>query len=65
MLADMQTETAAAHALTWQATSTIAAGEDAFHEIPMAKLKASETYVSVAAMGMQISAALATARNSI
>jgi alkylation response protein AidB-like acyl-CoA dehydrogenase len=54
MLADMQTETAAAHALTWQAASTIAAGEDAFNEITMAKLKASETYVSVANMGMQI-----------
>ena len=39
MLADMQTETAAAHALTWQAASTIAAGEDAFHEITMANSK--------------------------
>lgn len=54
MLADMQTETAAAHALTWQAASTIANGEDAFNEITMAKLKAAETYVSVANMGMQV-----------
>jgi alkylation response protein AidB-like acyl-CoA dehydrogenase len=54
MLADMQTEAAAAHALTWQAAGMIAAGEDAFKEITMAKLKASETYVNVANMGMQI-----------
>lgn len=54
MLADMQTEVAAASALTWQAASTIAAGGDAFNEITMAKLKASETYASVANMGMQI-----------
>jgi alkylation response protein AidB-like acyl-CoA dehydrogenase len=54
MLADMQTETAAASALTWQAASTIAAGEDAFNDITMAKLKASENYVTVANMGMQI-----------
>ena len=54
MLADMQTETAAAHALTWQAASAIAAGEDAFKEITMAKLKAAETYVAVANLGMQV-----------
>ncbi len=54
MLADMQTEAAAAAALTWQAASVIAAGEDAFKEITMAKLKASETYVNVSSMGMQI-----------
>lgn len=54
MLADMQTETAAAWALTWQAANVIASGEDAFKEITMAKLKASETYVQVANMGMQI-----------
>jgi alkylation response protein AidB-like acyl-CoA dehydrogenase len=54
MLADMQTEAAAAWALTWQAANAIAAGEDAFKEITMAKLKASETYVQVANMGMQI-----------
>lgn len=54
MLADMQTETAAAWALTWQAANVIASGEDAFKEITMAKLKASETYVNVARMGMQI-----------
>jgi alkylation response protein AidB-like acyl-CoA dehydrogenase len=54
MLADMQTETAAAWALTWQAANVIASGQDAFKEITMAKLKASETYVNVARMGMQI-----------
>jgi alkylation response protein AidB-like acyl-CoA dehydrogenase len=54
MLADMQTETAAAWALTWQAANVIASGQDAFKEITMAKLKASETYVQVANMGMQI-----------
>jgi alkylation response protein AidB-like acyl-CoA dehydrogenase len=50
----MQTEAAAAWALTWHAANAIAAGEDAFKEITMAKLKASETYVQVANMGMQI-----------
>lgn len=54
MLADMQTETSAAFALLWQAASVVSAGEDAFKEITMAKLKASETYVNVANMGMQI-----------
>ena len=54
MLADMQTETAAAYALTWQAASAIDAGEDAFKEITMAKLKAAETYVAVANLGMQV-----------
>jgi alkylation response protein AidB-like acyl-CoA dehydrogenase len=54
MLADMQTETAAAQALTWQAACAIASGENAFKEITLAKLKASETYVQVATMGMQI-----------
>jgi alkylation response protein AidB-like acyl-CoA dehydrogenase len=54
MLADMQTEVAAAWALTWQAANAIASGEDAFKEITMAKLKATETYVQVANMGMQI-----------
>ncbi len=54
MLADMQTETAAARALLWHAARLIEAGEDAFQEITMAKLKAAETYVQVANMGMQI-----------
>jgi alkylation response protein AidB-like acyl-CoA dehydrogenase len=54
MLADMQTEASAAFALLWQAAAAVSAGEDAFKEITMAKLKASETYVSVANMGMQI-----------
>lgn len=54
MLADMQMETTSAQALTWQAANAVASGEDAFKEITMAKLKASETYVQVASMGMQI-----------
>jgi len=54
MLADMQTETAAAWALLWQAANTVASGQDAFKEITMAKLKAAENYVNVARMGMQI-----------
>jgi alkylation response protein AidB-like acyl-CoA dehydrogenase len=54
MLADMQTETAAAWALTWQAANVISSGKDAFKEITMAKLKASENYVQVANLGMQI-----------
>ena len=54
MLADMQTETAAARALLWHAASLIAAGEEAFLEITMAKHKAAENYVNVANMGMQI-----------
>ncbi len=54
MLADMQTEVAAAKALTYQAAAKVAAGEDALAEITMAKLFSSETYVKVANMGMQI-----------
>jgi alkylation response protein AidB-like acyl-CoA dehydrogenase len=54
MLADMQTEVAAARALTYQAAFKVAAGEDALAEITMAKLLSSETYVKVANMGMQI-----------
>ncbi len=54
MLADMQTEVAAAKALIWQAAAKVAAGEDALREITMAKLFSSETYAKVANMGMQI-----------
>ena len=54
MLADMQTDVAAAKALTYQAARKIAAGEDALAEITMAKLFSSETYSKVANMGMQI-----------
>jgi alkylation response protein AidB-like acyl-CoA dehydrogenase len=54
MLADMQTETAAARALLWHAAGMATAGDDAFREITMAKLKAAETYASVANLGMQI-----------
>ena len=54
MLADMQTEVAAAKALIWQAAAKVAAGEDALAEITMAKLFSSETYAKVANMGMQI-----------
>ncbi len=54
MIADMQTDVAAAKALTYQAAFKVAAGEDALAEITMAKLFTSETYVKVANMGMQI-----------
>jgi alkylation response protein AidB-like acyl-CoA dehydrogenase len=54
MLADMQTEVAAARALTYQAAAKVAAGDDALAEITMAKLFSSETYAKVANMGMQI-----------
>jgi alkylation response protein AidB-like acyl-CoA dehydrogenase len=54
MLADMQTEVEAARSLMWRAAALVAQGEDALREITMAKLFASETYVKVANMGMQI-----------
>ena len=54
MLADMQTEIAAAWALTASAAAMIAAGQDALREITMAKLAASEAYVKAANTGMQI-----------
>lgn len=54
MLADMQTEVAAASALMWRAAWLVAEGRDALREISMAKLFASETYAKVANMGMQI-----------
>ena len=54
MIADMQTEVAAAKALTYQAAVKVAAGEDALAEITMAKLFSSEAFVKVANMGMQI-----------
>lgn len=54
MLADMQTGTAAARALMWQAAARLSAGKDALKEITMAKLFASENYVAVANQGMQV-----------
>ncbi|MDQ0314588.1 acyl-CoA dehydrogenase family protein [Amorphus orientalis] len=54
MIADMQTEVAAARALMWQAAWKVSAGEDALAEISMAKLFSSETYAKVANQGMQI-----------
>ncbi len=54
MLADMQTEVEAARTLMWRAAWMVASGQDALREISMAKLLASETYVKVANMGMQI-----------
>ena len=54
MLADMQTEVAAASALMWRAAWMVSEGRDALREISMAKLFASETYAKVANMGMQI-----------
>jgi alkylation response protein AidB-like acyl-CoA dehydrogenase len=54
MLADMETEVEAATALMWQAAWKVSEGQNALREITMAKLFASETYVKVANMGMQI-----------
>ncbi len=54
MLADMQTEVAAARALMWRAAWMVACGKDALQDISMAKLFASETYAKVANQGMQI-----------
>jgi alkylation response protein AidB-like acyl-CoA dehydrogenase len=54
MLADMATEVEAARSLVWRAAWMVAGGQDALREISMAKLMASETYVKVANLGMQI-----------
>ena len=54
MLADMQTEIAAAWSLTLHAAEMVSAGKDALREITMAKLLASEAYVKAANNGMQI-----------
>jgi alkylation response protein AidB-like acyl-CoA dehydrogenase len=54
MLADMHTEVEAVRSLMWRAAWLVSAGKDALREITMAKLLASETYVKVAQMGMQI-----------
>jgi len=54
MLADMQTEVEAARTLMLRAAWMASSGKDALREISMAKLFASETYVKVANMGMQI-----------
>lgn len=54
MLADMQTEVEAGRSLMWRAAWMASEGEDALREISMAKLFASETYVKVANLGMQV-----------
>jgi len=54
MLADMQTEVEAARTLMLRAAWMASEGKDALREISMAKLFASETYVKVANLGMQI-----------
>ena len=54
MLADMETEVAAAKALIWQRRRQGGRGRGRAAEITMAKLLSSETYVKVANMGMQI-----------
>lgn len=54
MLADMQTEVEAARSLMYRAAWMVDAGHNAMNEINMAKLFASEVYVKVANMGMQI-----------
>jgi alkylation response protein AidB-like acyl-CoA dehydrogenase len=54
MLADMHTDVEAARSLMWRAAWLVSSGKEAVREITMAKLLASETYVKVAQMGMQI-----------
>ncbi|MET0446719.1 MAG: acyl-CoA dehydrogenase family protein [Pseudorhodoplanes sp.] len=54
MLADMQTEVEAARSLMYRAAWMVDAGQNAMNEINMAKLFASEVYVRVANLGMQI-----------
>jgi alkylation response protein AidB-like acyl-CoA dehydrogenase len=54
MLADMQTEVEAARSLMYRAAWMVDAGQNAMNEINMAKLFASEVYVKVANLGMQI-----------
>ncbi|MBI4290636.1 MAG: acyl-CoA/acyl-ACP dehydrogenase [Betaproteobacteria bacterium] len=54
MLADMQTELEASRLMMWRAAWMLATGKDALKEISMAKVFASETYVKLANMGMQI-----------
>jgi alkylation response protein AidB-like acyl-CoA dehydrogenase len=54
MIADMHTQVEAARSLMWRAAWLVSAGKDAVREITMAKLYATETYVKVAADGMQI-----------
>jgi len=54
MLADMQTDIAAAWSVTLHAAEMVSAGKDALREITMAKLLASEAYVKAANTGMQI-----------
>ena len=52
--ADLQTEVDAARLLTWRAAAMMEKGRDALREITMAKLFGSETFVKVAAAGMQV-----------
>jgi alkylation response protein AidB-like acyl-CoA dehydrogenase len=54
MLADMQTEIAAARMLTLQAAWMLESGINALREITMAKLFASEAHVRIVNQGMQI-----------
>ncbi len=55
MLADMQTEVEAARTMVWRAAwMVVQEKQDALEKISMAKLLASEAYVKVANMGMQI-----------
>jgi alkylation response protein AidB-like acyl-CoA dehydrogenase len=54
LLADMQTEAAAARALTYDAVARLEAGEDARAEVSMAKLFASEALVRISNHAMQI-----------
>src|SRR5690606_9126393 len=54
MLADMQTQTDAARLLAYQAAGRLSRSMDALRDVATAKLFGSETYASIANMGMQI-----------
>lgn len=54
MLADMQTQTDAARLLAYQAAGRLSRGMNALRDVATAKLFGSETYASIANMGMQV-----------
>jgi alkylation response protein AidB-like acyl-CoA dehydrogenase len=54
MLADLEAQVEAAWTLTLRAAWRVSCGEDAFKDITMAKLLASEAYVKTAEVGMQV-----------
>ncbi len=64
-MADLQTEIDAARLLAYRAASMLGAGVACTREAAMAKLKCSETYVTAARLGMQVTAGHGFATESI